>query len=203
MRVFGLTGGIASGKTTVARRFESLGIPVVYADVLARQAVAPGSEGLAEVAAAFGADVVAPDGSLDRKALAARTFGDPAAVKRLNAIVHPRVAALAMGSFAELAGAGHEIVCYEVPLLVESGLTEMFRPIVVVAAPEAVQIARAAERDGLSEAEARARIAAQLPLADKVAVADFVIDNTGSLDALIARTDEVAAAVRAWRPQGT
>ena len=196
MRVFGLTGGIASGKTTVAKRLEQLGIPVVYADKLARDAVAKGSQGLAEVAAAFGADVLAPNGELDRRALGARTFGDKAALARLNAIVHPRVASLALEAFAGLAREGYELVCYEVPLLVENGLTEAFRPVVVVAARPETQLERIAQRDGLSQAEAEARVASQLPLEQKIAAADFVIHNEGDLPALLAEVDRVAAEVR-------
>ena len=196
MRVFGLTGGIASGKTTVAKRFEALGIPVVYADELAREVVAPGTPGFAEDVSAFGDGMLGPDGALDRKALGARVFGDEAARRRLNAIIHPRVGALSAQRFMEHAGRGAELVCYEVPLLVESGLTEALRPVVVVAAPESVQIERTMRRDGLDEDAARARVRAQLPLEDKLRVADYVIENTGSLDDLLRRTDEVAAALR-------
>lgn len=197
MRVFGLTGGIASGKSTVARRFEQLGIPVVYADRLARDAVAKGSEGLAEIAQTFGADLVLTSGELDRRALGARTFGDPAALARLNAIVHPRVAALALAAFSRLSEQGHELVCYEVPLLVENGLAEAFRPVVVVAASAQAQLARVLERDGLTREEAEARIASQLPLEQKLAAADLVIHNDGDLDALLREVDRVAAEVRA------
>jgi dephospho-CoA kinase len=196
VRIFGLTGGIGSGKSTVARRFEELGIPVVYADRLAREAVAKGSTGLEAIAKEFGEDVIAATGELDRRALGARTFGDKAALAKLNAIVHPRVAALALEAFRAHAEAGKDLVCYEVPLLVENGLMNAFRPVVVVAASEEQQVARAVARDGLSEAEARARIDAQLPLADKIAVADFVIDNSGSLDDLLEATDRTAAAIR-------
>lgn len=197
MKVFGLTGGIGSGKSTVAKRLEDLGIPVVYADRLARVAVERGSAGLAEIARTFGEDVLDANGDLDRRALGARTFGDPAALAKLNAIVHPRVAKLALQSFERHFGEGAKLVCYEVPLLVESGLEEMFRPVVVVAASEATQVARTVARDGLSEAEALARVRSQRPLADKVAVADYVIENDGSLEHLLARTDEVVAAIRA------
>lgn len=201
MRVFGLTGGIASGKSTVAKRFEALGIPVVYADQLARDAVAKGSDGLAAIAATFGHDILTAEGELDRRALGARTFGDKAQLAKLNAIVHPRVAALAMKAFTEHASAGRELICYEVPLLVENGLTEMFRPVVVVAADESTQLARTLSRDGLTQAEARARIAAQLPLAKKVEAADFVIENDGTLADLLAATDAVAEKVRSWSPK--
>jgi dephospho-CoA kinase len=200
-RVFGLTGGIASGKTTVARRFETLGIPVVYADELAREVVAKGTPGLEEIVATFGPEVLDGSGQLDRKALGARVFGDEAARRRLNAITHPRVAALSLQRFAEHFGGGAELVCYEVPLLVESGLADKLRPVVVVAAPEDVQVRRTMERDGLDEDAARARVRSQAPLAEKLKVADFVIENDGTKEDLLRRTDEVAAAVRAWQPQ--
>lgn len=196
MRVFGLTGGIASGKTTVAKRLEARGIPVVYADELAREAVAKGTPGLEAVVAAFGRDLIGADGELDRKALGARVFGDEEARRRLNAIVHPIVGSLAAQRFLEHASRGAEIVCYEVPLLVESGLTEAFRPIVVVSAPEALQVARTMQRDGLDEAAARARVRSQLPLEEKLRVADYVIENTGSVEPLLARTDEVVDELR-------
>jgi len=202
-RVFGLTGGIASGKTTVARRFESLGIPVVYADELARDVVARGTDGLSAIVTAFGEGVLDASGDLDRKKLGAIVFADAEKRSRLNAIVHPRVGAAGLARFSELFASGHPLVCYEVPLLVESGLTEMFRPIVVVAAPAAVQIARTMSRDGLTEEEARQRVASQLPLADKIAVADYVIENTGSEEALARRVEEVAAAIRSSETAAT
>lgn len=192
MRVFGLTGGIASGKTTVAKRFEALGIPVVYADVLARDAVAKGTPGLDAVVAAFGREVLDANGDLDRKALGARVFGDEDARRRLNAIVHPVVASLAAARFLEHGARGAKLVCYEVPLLVENGLQDALRPVVVVAASEAVQVERTMQRDGLDEAAARARVRAQLPLEEKLRVADYVIENTGSVERLLERTDAVA-----------
>jgi dephospho-CoA kinase len=197
MKVFGLTGGIASGKSTVARRFEALGIPVVYADILAREAVAKGSSGFDAVVATFGPDVVGPDGDLDRKVLGERVFKDAELRGKLNAIVHPRVASLAMEKIAKLAAEGHAVACYEIPLLVENGLQEVFRPVVVVAASEELQVERAMARDAIDEAEARRRVRAQKPLSEKVAVADYVIENAGTLDDLVARTDEVAEKIRA------
>ncbi len=195
-RVFALTGGIASGKSTVARRLEELGIPVVYADVLAREAVAKGTPGFEAVVAAFGPTVLGADGDLDRRKLGARVFGDEGARRALNAIVHPRVGALAMRRFEVLSGAGHALVCYEVPLLVEGGLQDLFRPVVVVAAPEADQVARAALRDGLTEAEARERVAAQLPLEKKIAIADHVLWNTGTRDDLVRAVDALVEKLR-------
>ena len=190
MHLFGLTGGIASGKSAVAARFRTRGVPVLDAEALARDVVAKGSDGLAEVVAAFGAEVLAPDGDLDRKRVADIVFHDAAARARLNAIIHPRVGALGMQRAAELGARGEALVCYEAALLVENGMHEMLRPLVVVSAPEEVQVARAVLRDTAKEDDVRARIRAQLPLARKVAVADVVVDNTGSLADLEARADD-------------
>ena len=196
LTLFGLTGGLASGKSTVAARLRERGVPVIDADRLAREVVAPGSEGLAAVVEAFGAEVLAEDGSLDRARVAELVFGDESRRKRLNALLHPRIGALTAERAAALAAAGERLACYEAALLVENGLADAFRPLVVVAVPEEVQIARAMARDGVSEDHARARLRAQVPLLAKVAVADFVIDNTGDRDALMRRTDEVLDAVR-------
>ena len=195
LRVFSLTGGIGSGKSTVAARFRERGLPVVDADELARAAVAPGSGELAAIAQAFGDGVLGPDGSLDRKALAAIVFNDEAARGRLNAIVHPRVRELAQARFAELARLGEPLACYEVPLLFEVGLADSLRPVVVVTAAESEQVRRVLARDGGTPEQARARIAAQLPLETKASQADFVIENDGSLAATLARADEVLEAV--------
>lgn len=197
-RVFGLTGGIASGKTTVAKRFEELGIPVIYADELAREVVKKGTVGLDEIVKAFGGGVLDDRGELDRKAVGARVFNDEAARKKLNGIVHPKVNALFLERFMALVERGEELVCYEVPLLVESGLAEALRPVVVVAASEQVQVRRAMERDGLDEAAARARVRSQAPLEEKLKVADYVIENDGSKADLLKRTDEVALALQGW-----
>jgi dephospho-CoA kinase len=196
MRICGLTGGIASGKSTVAKRLRELGVPVVDADAIAREVVEPGSAALAEIVAAFGATVLDAEGRLDRKALAARVFGDDEARARLEAIVHPRVAERTRERFAELEAGGERLAFYDVPLLVEKGLHEVFRPVVVVALPEDEQVRRAMERDGATEADVRARIAAQRPLADKIAVADHVIDNAGSIEATLAQVDALVAALR-------
>lgn len=195
MHVFGLTGGLASGKSVVAARFARRGLPVVNADALAREVVVPGSEGLSAVVAAFGPGILDEHGALDRKALGRLVFADADARRRLESVTHPRIQAAKRARMAELAQRGEPLACYEVPLLVEVGLTEELRPVVVVAATEAHQIERAVRRDGMSEAEARARIGAQLPLARKVAVADFVIDNDGSLAEAQAAADGVLDAI--------
>lgn len=196
IHVFGLTGGLASGKSTVGRMFRARGIPVIDADLLAREVVERGSEGLAAVVAALGEDILLPDGSLDRAKVAAIVFPDAEKRRTLNSIVHPRIGALSAKRIAEAEAGGHALACYEAALLVENKLVEAFRPLVVVAVPEDVQIARAMARDSATEEQARARVAAQLPLSAKVAVADFVIDTTGPLTATEKRVDEVLAAIR-------
>jgi dephospho-CoA kinase len=190
MHLFGLTGGIASGKSAVAARFRARGVAVIDADQVARDAVAKGTEGLAEVVAAFGPEVLTAEGELDRKRVADLVFRDGAARARLNAIVHPRVGALSMRRAGELAAKGEALVCYEAALIVENGMVEMFRPLVVVSAPEEAQLARAIVRDAAREEDVRARIRAQLPLAQKIAVADVVVENTGTLAELVARADD-------------
>lgn len=195
MHLFGLTGGIASGKSAVAARLRERKVPVIDADELARRVVAPGTEGLAAVVERFGRDVLTEDGALDRKKVAAIVFADDEKRKALNAIVHPRIGALTMEIASRLRDQGEPLACYEAALIVENGVADAFRPLVVVSAPEDVQVERACKRDGASLEEARARIRAQMPLAEKVKVADFVIDNTGSLDDLRRRTDEVLAEI--------
>ncbi|MGK4004825.1 dephospho-CoA kinase [Sorangium sp. So ce1036] len=195
--LFGLTGGLGSGKSTVAARFRAQGLPVIDADALAREVVARGTEGLAEVVRALGPEVLQPDGSLDRARVAAMVFSDPDRRRQLNAIVHPRIAALTAERAAAIEARGEPLACYEAALLVENRLADAFRPLVVVAVPEEIQVARAMARDGATEAQVRARLAAQLPLADKVALADYVIDNAGERAATERQADEVLASIRA------
>ena len=195
MHLFGLTGGIASGKSTVATRLRKRGVPVVDADALAREIVTPGSEGLRAVVDAFGTGVLGPDGALDRKALGRIVFADPVARRKLDAMTHPRIARLALERAAEYALTGEPLVCYEAALLVENGTAEAFRPLVVVACSPEVQLARVLARGGSTREEALARMAAQKPLAEKVAAADHVIDTSGSLEDNARRTDEVLAAI--------
>ena len=193
--VFGLTGGAASGKSTVAARFVERGLEVIDADRVARDVVAPGSEGLARVVEAFGA-VLTPTGELDRARLRSVVFGDEARRRTLEGILHPRIAAATAQRIGELAAAGVALACYEAALLVENGLADAFRPLVVVALDAELQRGRLMARDGVSAADAERLLAAQLPLADKAAVADFVIDNAGSKEELVARADEVLDAIR-------
>lgn len=193
--VFGLTGGIGCGKSLVADHWRRRGLPVVDADVLAREAVSPGEAALRAIVEAFGPSILAADGQLNRPALGARVFGDPAERARLNAIVHPRVRELARQRFAALEAAGEPLACYEVPLLVETGQADAYRPMVVVSCNRATQKQRLASRDGTTPEQALERIESQMPVAKKAALADFVIDNDAGAKAALARADEVLDAI--------
>lgn len=182
----GLTGGIGSGKSTVSRLLAERGARVVDADVLAREVVEPGRPGLAAVVQAFGEEVLTPDGALDRPALAARVFADPDARARLDGIVHPLVRARAGELIAALPP--DAVVVQDIPLLVETGQASSFDLVVVVEADPEVRVARLVAR-GLSEQDARARIAAQATDAQRRAVADAVLDNGGTLEELEAQVD--------------
>jgi dephospho-CoA kinase len=190
-RVIGLTGGIASGKSTVARIFAELGATVIDADRLARDVVAPGQPAHAELVQHFGAGIVAADGTIDRKALAARVFTEPEARRTLNAITHPRIAQASAQAIAAARAAGAPLVIYEAALIVENGLHHGLDGLVVVALDPEVQVARLMARDGLDEAAARARLAAQLPLEAKRRAATHVIENDGDLAATRAQVEAV------------
>lgn len=190
MRTFGLTGGIGTGKSTVARLLtERHGVPIVDADQIARQVVEPGSEGLAAIVAAFGPGVLRPDGTLDRPAMRARIVADPAARSRLEAITHPLIFAETARQLAALAEQGHAWAGVEAALMVETGSWRLYDALLVVSADPITQVRRVVVRDGVDEAAARAMLAAQLPMADKEAVATVVIRNDGDLDALAAAVD--------------
>ena len=190
MLLVGLTGGIGSGKSTVARLLEKRGAVVFDADLLAREAVEPGTPGHAAVMERFGADVLAPGGELDREALASIVFADPAARRDLEQIVHPEVRRL----FAEGSEAYRDtdrVVVFSAPLLVETGMHTAFEVLVVVSATVATQIERLMRQRGMSEAAIRARIDAQAPLEDKAAAADVLVDNEGSLDELESQVEQL------------
>lgn len=191
VHIFGLTGGIACGKSTVARCFRARGVGVVDADGEARRVVEPGSEGLSEIVRVFGADLLSPDGTLDRRKLGARVFADAAERRKLEGITHPRIRAASMERARQLSELGHRLVAYEAALLVEVGQADDFRPLVVVVATETEQLGRLMARDGIDEVQARARLAAQMPLRDKVAVADHVIDTSCELALVRDRADAV------------
>jgi len=183
MVVVGLTGGIGSGKSTVSAMLAARGAVVVDADRLAREAVAIGTPSLQSIVDRFGADVVTRDGSLDRAALAGIVFDDPVALADLNAIVHPPVRAAIGRRLDELAGTD-AVVVLEIPLLVESGRSYGESAVIVVDCPEDVALRRLVEGRSMSEADARRRMAAQVPRADRLAAADVVIDNSGPVEAL-------------------
>ena len=193
MLVIGLTGGIASGKSTVAAMLRELRAPIVDADLLAREVVEPGTPALAEIASRFGADMLDADGRLDRKRLAARVFSSDVSRAQLNAITHPRIAEASRAAMGAMAAQGHPVALYEAALLVENRVHLGLDGLIVVAVSEDEQIARLCRRDGIDPDAARARLAAQLPLAAKVTVADWVIDNGGSTD------DTRAQVERVWR----
>jgi dephospho-CoA kinase len=192
LRLIGLTGGIGTGKSTVARLIAARGVPVIDADILAREAVQPGSRGLAAVASAW-PDVIAPDGSLDRARLGRIVFSDRAARARLEAMLHPRIAELADARVRALARAGHRLAFYEASLLVETGRHGDMDGLIVVDAPEPERIARVMRRDGLTAAEVGARLAAQAPMDDKRRVATRVIENGGDLASLSRQVDDLLA----------
>lgn len=199
--IVGLTGGIASGKSTVTSMLRARGVEVIDADQIAREIVQPGEEALAEIVATFGPEVLAADGTLDRPKLGARVFGDAEARGKLNMITHPRIAQRMWSKAEAASAAGHGWVVYDAALLVENGIHHMLDSLIVVAASRAAQVARVVARDGLSEAEAEARIAAQLPLEHKIAAADYVIWNDGALSETAASVDamygQIAASVAA------
>jgi dephospho-CoA kinase len=195
VHIFGLTGGIASGKSTVAARFRAHALPVIDADVLAREVVAPGTEGLREIARVFGPSLLSPDGTLDRKALARVVFSDEPSRRRLNAITHSRIMQRMVERAGQLERGGEALACFEAALLVENNLADAFRPLVVVSCEPEVQLARIVARDASSREDALARIRVQRPLAEKVAVADYVIDTNGPVDRSAQRSDEVLRAI--------
>jgi dephospho-CoA kinase len=199
-RVVGLTGGIGSGKSLVARILREQGVPVVDADILARQVVEPGQPALEDIVREFGPGVLLPDGALDRKALGAIVFGDPQKRKLLAAITHPRIAAAAQAALAVHRQAGAPFVVYEAPLLVENRLHLGMDATIVVSVPEEVQLERVMARDGLSLEEAHKRLASQLPLADKLAVATHIIDNAGTVEDTRAQVLKLVETLRQESP---
>jgi len=185
-----LTGGIGSGKSTVAQLLHDKGAIIIDADAIAREIVEPGRPALAEIREAFGADVIAEDGSLDRSSLAQMVFSDPAALARLNGITHPRIAERSAELLAQ--ASAEDVIVYDMPLLVEQGTAALagWDAIVVVDAPDDVRLDRAVAR-GLAREDARRRMAAQSSRADRLAIADHVLDNSGTREDLAARVDDL------------
>lgn len=184
----GLTGGIAAGKSVAARRFAQLGAAVIDHDVLARTVVDVGTPGLAAVVAEFG-DVLTPLGQLDRKALGARVFGDPAARARLNAIVHPLVRAAAREQEDAAVAARHRVVVHDIPLLVETGQAGHFDVLVVVDAPAELRVGRLVRSRGMTPSDAWARLAAQADDEARLEAADVVLDGSGTVAELEVQVD--------------
>ena len=188
----GLTGGIGAGKSALSATFAQCGAVIVDGDVIAREVVQPGTEGLKSLVEAFGSDILLPDGSLDRPALAAKAFADDAARQRLNGIVHPLVGKRRAEIIASVAeDPGDVVVVEDIPLLVESGMAPLFPLVVVVHADVEVRVRRLVDQRGMSEEDARARIAAQADDEQRRAVADVWVDNSGSPEELVARAHDV------------
>lgn len=196
MKRIGLTGGIGCGKSTVLGILRELGAEIVDTDQVARDVVAPGTAGLRAIVAEFGAEILRPDGSLDRERLAKRVFGDAPARKRLEAITHPRIRRALAWTFVKLALKRARVVIVEAPLLFETGGEKRFDETVAVIADEPTIYARLRQRNGWSDDEIAARLASQLPLAEKARRATHVIDNSGDLASTRARIEEL---VRRWR----
>ena len=201
VRRVALTGGIATGKSHVRARFESLGIPTIDADILARDAVAPWSSGLAAVVRRFGTEVCDADGTLNRKKVGAIVFHDPQARRDLEQIVHPYVRERTERWFASLDPERVPFAVADIPLLFEGHREPDFDAVIVTACEPATQLNRLMARDGLAELEARERIAAQWSLQDKIAKADYVIRTDGSFDETNRQIDEIAARLRS-QPTG-
>lgn len=192
MYMIGLTGGIGSGKSTVAALMRQRGFPVVDADQVARDNMEPGSPVLAAVAEEFGVDLLGPDGALDRAELARRAFASEEATQRLNAITHPAIRAESARRFAALEAAGERAAVYDMPLLAELGMDQDMDMTVVVDVNPEERVRRLVAHRGLDEADARNRIARQIPDAERRAAADVVLDNNGTEDKLAQQVDTLA-----------
>src|SRR4030095_10957026 len=197
MKLVGLTGGIASGKSTVAKILERLGAAVINADALSREVVEPGQEAWRGIIDTFGAGILQPDQTLDRQKPRTVIFNDRDGRKKLEAIIHPRVRALAEERIREHTAAGYSIIVYEVPLLFEGKLHEWLRPVILVACDVDTQRSRLQERDHLTQTEAQKHIDAQMSLAEKRRLADYVIENDGSLGNLEQKVRTVLEKIKA------
>lgn len=189
MKRIGLTGGIGSGKSTVTALLRERGVSVIDADVIARETVAPGSPVLAELARAFGEDIIRSDGTLDRQGLAARAFADRQATEILNAITHPAIERRTQELFDQVEAAGEPLVIWDMPLLVDKGYHEQMDGVIVVDVAVDERVRRLVEGRGLTEEDARQRIAAQVPDEVRLAAADWIIDNNGPVQALVGQVD--------------
>ena len=196
MKLVGLTGGIATGKSTVASMLRGLGAAIIDADELAREVVKPGQEAWQEIVAAFGSEFLRGDQTLDREKLRKLVFQDSEARKKLESITHPRIRKLAQARVQELAAEGAEIIIYDAPLLFENQVHFWLRPVVLVACHPTIQKKRLRDRDRLSEEEIRQHLEAQMSLQEKRKLADFVIENDGDLEELQKQVREVWEKIR-------
>jgi len=196
MDIYGLTGGIGSGKSAAAAIFEDCGIPVVSADELSRIVVTPGSEGLAAVVAAFGQGVLTKDGELDRRKLGAVVFKDPSQRVRLEGILHPRIRDSFQDVLTALAATGQHLVIYEVPLLFENNLEKQMKAVILVSAPEEQRIARVMARDKLNVDDVRARMAAQMDDQTRRSKAQYVLENDDDREHLRAQVEALLAKIQ-------
>jgi dephospho-CoA kinase len=197
VKLVGLTGGIASGKSTVAAILRRLGASIVNADELSREVVQPGQDAWNEITKSFGSDILQEDMTLDRKKLRKIVFDNPEARKKLEAIIHPRVRALAEKRIGELAASGSSVIVYEVPLLFEAQIHLWLRPVILVACDIETQKKRLLERDHLTELEAQQHLDAQMSLAEKRKLADYVIENDTTLEELEQRVRAVLQKIQA------
>ena len=196
MRIYGLTGGIGSGKSEVTRRLVELGIPVIDADIVGHEILEPGGSGADAVIAAFG-EAILTDGSVDGEKLGAVVFDDDAARRKLNAIVHPVIARNIAERCAELVQQGHSSIVIEATLLAEDGQREPWmNGLILVLSSEDLRLSRLVKSRGMDPVDARKRMAAQTPPEKKASLADWVIENSGTLDELRAATDAVADAIQ-------
>ena len=191
MSVYGLTGGIGAGKSTVANMFQESGIPVVLADDVGREVASKGSDGLAEIVRSFGPDVLDSNGELDRRKLGTLIFNDPDRRRELEGILHPRVRDQSRELFSQLEQAGNQIVVYESALLYETQRHTEMRGVILVTASEEQRIARVRSRDGSEEEAVRQRIKAQMDEEEKRGLADYIIENNGDLQALKREVDSL------------
>ena len=196
MSVYGLTGGIGVGKSTVANIFQESGIPVVLADDVGRQVAVKGSDGLAEIVSSFGADILDANGELDRRKLGTLIFNNPDRRRHLEGILHPRVRALSQELFRNLEQVGNQIVIYESALLYETQRHTEMRGVILVTASEQQRIARVRSRDGSDEEDVRKRIRAQMDEEEKLGLADHVVDNSGDLQALHSNVSSLISELR-------
>ncbi|APS41849.1 Dephospho-CoA kinase [Weissella jogaejeotgali] len=192
----GLTGGIATGKTTISNYLKSINIPVLDADEYARKVVEPGTPGLAEITNTFGEQILQPDGSLNRKLLGQIVFNDSSARQTLNDITHPRIQQMMADELHRLAEQQTPLVILDIPLLLENNNVAGADAVMVVSIPESLQLTRLMQRNNLTEKEAHARISAQMPLVEKEKLADFVIDNSGTISNTQKQVEKVIQKIR-------